>query len=87
MSPSRTKACSRLKGLFGKLPDTFAGVHPRADGIVLSLVLDAPLKNARVHKSEQVSANRHHVELKLEDPAEVNYELVAWIKQAYSLTT
>jgi len=66
----------------------FAGVHPRANnGIVVNLVFDAPLKNARVHNTEQVSANRHHVELKLEDPAEVNYELVAWIKQAYSLTT
>jgi hypothetical protein len=65
----------------------FAGVHPRASGIVLNLVLDAPLKNARVHKSEQVSANRHHVEIKLEDPAEVDAQLVAWVKRAYSLTT
>lgn len=64
----------------------FAGVHPRANGIILNLVFDGPLKNARVHKSEQVSANRHHVEFKLEDPAEVDSELVAWIKRAYSLT-
>jgi hypothetical protein len=27
----------------------FAGVHPRANGIVLNLVFDAPLKDARVH--------------------------------------
>ena len=65
----------------------FAGVHPRANGIILNLVLDAPLKNARVHKSEQASANRHHVEFKLEDPAEVDTQLVTWIKRAYSLTT
>ena len=64
----------------------FAGVHPRANGIILNLVFDAPLKNARVHKSEQVSANRHHVEFKLEDPAEVDSQLVTWIKRAYSLT-
>jgi Domain of unknown function (DUF5655) len=64
----------------------FAGVHPRANGIVLNLVFNAPLKNPRVHKSEQVSANRHHVEFKLEDPAEVDSQLVAWIKRAYSLT-
>jgi hypothetical protein len=34
----------------------FAGVHPRADGIVLSLVFDTPLENPRVRKSEQLSA-------------------------------
>ncbi|HYJ34501.1 MAG TPA: DUF5655 domain-containing protein [Candidatus Binatia bacterium] len=64
----------------------FAGVHPRAYGILLNLVFDAPLKSARVHRSEQVSANRHHVEFKLEDPADVDAELCAWIKRAYSLT-
>lgn len=64
----------------------FAGIHPRAAGIVLNLVLDAPLKDARVHKSEQVSANRHHVEIKLEDPADVDARIVAWLKQAYALT-
>jgi hypothetical protein len=64
----------------------FAGIHPRATGILLNLVFDAPLKNARVHKSEQVSANRHHVEFKLQDPAEIDSQLVAWIKRAYSLT-
>jgi hypothetical protein len=64
----------------------FAGVHPRAHGIVLNLVFDAPLKNARVHKSEQVSANRH-IEFKLEDPTEVDAQLVTWIKHAYALTT
>jgi Domain of unknown function (DUF5655) len=64
----------------------FAGLHPRATGIILNLVLDAPVKSPRVHKSEQVSANRHHVEFKLEDPAEVDAQLIGWIKEAYALT-
>jgi hypothetical protein len=64
----------------------FAGVHPRATGIIVNLVLDAPLENARVHKSEQVSANRHHVEFKVEDPAEIDAQLMGWMKKAYSLT-
>jgi hypothetical protein len=64
----------------------FAGVHPRATGIILNLVLDSPLTNARVHKCEQVSAKRHHVEFKLEDPSEVDAQLVGWMKKAYSLT-
>jgi hypothetical protein len=65
----------------------FAGVHPRADGIVLSLVFDTPLENPRVRKSEQLSANRHHAEFKLEDPKEVDAQMVRWIRRAYSLTT
>ena len=65
----------------------FAGIHPRVSGIILNLVLDTPLKNARVHKCEQVSANRHHVEFKLQDPAEVDAQLVGWMKRAYALTT
>ena len=64
----------------------FAGVHPRVTGIILNLVLDAPLKSARVHKSEQVSAKRHHVEFKLTDPNEVDAQLVGWMKKAYALT-
>jgi hypothetical protein len=64
----------------------FAGVHPRATGIILNLVLDKAVKNARVHKSEQLSANRHHVEFRLEDPAEVDAQIIGWMKQAYALT-
>jgi hypothetical protein len=65
----------------------FAGIHPRSTGIILNLVLDAPVRNARVHKSDQVSANRYHVEFKLEDPTEVDAQLAGWMKKAYSLTT
>jgi hypothetical protein len=53
----------------------------------LNLVLDTPLKNARVQKCEQVSANRHHVEFRLAEPADIDAQLVGWMKKAYSLTT
>src|SRR5436309_102018 len=56
----------------------FAGVHPRSKGIVLNLVFDAPLRNERVHKSEQVSANRYHVEFRLDDPKQIDRQLVGW---------
>ena len=64
----------------------FAGVHPRATGILLSLVFDTPLKDARVRKSEQLSANRHHAEILLEDPAEIDKQLLSWIRKSYGLT-
>ena len=64
----------------------FAGVHPRATGIVLSLVFDTPLKSARVRKSEKLSANRYHAELLIEDPEEVDAQLLGWMEKAYALT-
>jgi hypothetical protein len=63
----------------------FAGIHPRANGVVLNLVFDTPLEDARVHKCERVSANRCHVEFKLEDPNQVDAQLVGWMQRAYSL--
>ena len=64
----------------------FAGVHPRASGVVLNLVLDEPVDHARVRKSEQVSKTRHHVEFLLERPADVDAWLAKRISRAYALT-
>jgi hypothetical protein len=63
----------------------FAGVHPRAKGVILNLVLDEPLEHARVRKSEQVSKSRHHVEFMLERPVDVDEWLVKRISRAYEL--
>lgn len=63
----------------------FAGVHPRASGILLNLVTDAPLEDDRVVKAEQVSKNRFHCEVKLESEKDVNRQLMGWLKKAYAL--
>lgn len=63
----------------------FAGVHPRKDYFILNIVSDNPIKNPRILKSEQVSKNRYHNELKVEKPADINMELLAWLKTAYEL--
>ena len=63
----------------------FAGVHPRSTGIILNLVFDRPVQDARVWKSEKVSANRWHVEFKVEDPTDVDAQLKKWLRQAYAL--
>jgi len=44
--------------------------------------LDSP----RIHKSEQASARRFHHEVKLTSPAEVDGELVRWLKEGYTLS-
>ena len=61
----------------------FLGIHPRADGLLLNIVTDAPLDSPRVRKSEQVSRNRCHNEVLLTSPEELDPELTGWLVKAY----
>jgi len=63
----------------------FAGVHPRKSYLYLNLRTDYPIDNPRITKSEQVSKNRFHNEMKLASPGDVDEELLAWLKDAYAL--
>ena len=64
----------------------FAGVATRKSAMVLTLKSDRKLPSPRIHKSEQTSAKRFHHEVKLTSPAEVDSELVRWLKDAYALS-
>lgn len=64
----------------------FAGVATRKSAMVLTIKSDRQLSSPRIHKSEQTSARRFHHEVKLTSPAEVDSELVEWLKDAYTLS-
>lgn len=64
----------------------FAGVATRKSALVLTIKSDRKLSSPRIHKSEQTSANRFHHEVRLTSPAEVDAELVQWLKDAYALS-
>ena len=64
----------------------FAGVATRKSAMVLTIKSDRKLSSPRIHKSEQTSAKRYHHEVKLTSPAEVDSELVKWLKDAYALS-
>jgi hypothetical protein len=64
----------------------FAGVATRKSAIVLTIKSDRKLPSPRIHRSEQTSAQRFHHEVKLIAPAEVDSELVQWLKAAYALS-
>lgn len=63
----------------------FAGVYTRQDYINLEVHLDHKLKNSRIAKVEQASANRYHHTIKVDSLNDIDKELVAWLKQAYDL--
>lgn len=63
-----------------------AGMATRKDCLILTIKSERKLANPRVHKAEPVSAGRYHVEVKLAAPAEVDEELVGWLKAAYTLS-
>ena len=63
----------------------FLGVHPRATGLLLSIVTDKPIRSARLRKCEQLSARRWHAELLVESAGELDSELKGWIAEAYAL--
>src|ERR1700758_2560435 len=63
----------------------FAGVYTRSNYINLELHLNYELKNRRVIKAEQASANRFHHTIKLTSDKEIDKELLTWLKEAYEL--
>lgn len=64
----------------------FAGVATRKSAMILTIKSDRRIPSPRIHKSEQTSAKRFHHEVKLTGPAEVDAELVKWLKDAYALS-
>jgi hypothetical protein len=63
----------------------FAGIATRRSSLILTLKSATDIRSPRVEKREQTSANRWHVEVRLEEPAQVDRQLTAWLKAAYGL--
>jgi hypothetical protein len=63
----------------------FAGVQTRKDALILTLKSERDVKHGRVHKTEQTSANRWHFEVRLNDPAEVDEQILKWLHASYEL--
>ena len=65
----------------------FAGVATQKIALVLNIKSASPIKDARIKKSEQISASRFHQEVKLVSPDEVDATLVGWLREAYLLSS
>ena len=63
----------------------FAGIVTRKDALVLTLKSATDIASERVARRERASANRWHLEVRLERAGEVDRELTTWLKRAYEL--
>ena len=63
----------------------FAGIATRKDALILTLKSEKDIRSRRIAKREQASANRWHLEVRLNAPAQVDAELEAWLKRAFEL--
>jgi hypothetical protein len=63
----------------------FAGIATRKTSLILTLKSATDLTSKRIAKREQASANRWHLEIRLETPDQVDRELASWLKKAYEL--
>ena len=63
----------------------FAGIHPRREFLIVTIKSAKQIDSERVLKSEQVSKNRWHCEVKIFDRADIDEQVIAWLKVAYDL--
>jgi hypothetical protein len=63
----------------------FIGVHPRKRYLILTVKSDTPVRSRRVFRSEQVSRDRYHLEIKVAAAADIDSQLMGWIGAAYDL--
>jgi len=63
----------------------FAGVATRRSSLILTLKSASDIPNPRIQKREQTSANRWHLEVRLEKPADIDRQVTTWLRAAYDL--
>ena len=63
----------------------FAGIATRRDALILTLKSAVDIRSPRISRRDQASPNRWHVEIRLDDPAQVDRELITWLKRAVDL--
>ena len=64
----------------------FAGVHPQKGKMWITVKSEERLDSPRIRKAEQASARRFYCDVDLFGPADVDAELIGWLKASYDLS-
>src|SRR5205085_1084658 len=60
------------------------GVRVRGGYLLLTIKSDRSIDSPSIYKTEQTSKSRHHHEVKLSSPGEIDAELLGWLEEAYA---
>jgi hypothetical protein len=64
----------------------FAGIRTQKKALLVNIKSAEAIKDARISKSEKLSASRYHQEIKLTSVEEVDSQLVGWLREAYLIS-
>lgn len=64
----------------------FAGVATRKDALILTVKAASDLVHPLIVKHDQTSANRWHLDFRLERPEQIDSQLESWLREAFALT-
>ncbi len=65
---------------------TFAGVSTRQSWLILTLNTPTDVTNKRIMRHEQPAADRWELEIRLDEPGQVDRDLVGILEQAYAVS-
>jgi hypothetical protein len=63
----------------------FAGLATRETALILTSKSTSDIASNRITKHQRASANRWHLEIRLERPEDVDRQLIAWLRASYAL--
>lgn len=64
----------------------FAGIQTRKEFLILTVKSTADIDSSRIAKREQASSNRWHHEIKIGNVAEVDSQILAWLRDSYEIS-
>ena len=64
----------------------FAGVYARNGYLLVEIKTDYPIEHPAIRKSEQISKNRFHHQVRVDSIDQINGALEGWLKDAYALS-
>jgi hypothetical protein len=64
----------------------FSGIATRKNALLLTIKSASDIRSPRIVKRDRASANRWHLEVRLDDPAQVDRELKSWLRDAMELS-
>ena len=65
----------------------FAGIVIRRDSVQVEFLQRRLLPSGRIHKTDRLGKDRYTHHVRLSSPAEVDGELIGWLKEAHQAST